>query len=894
MVHFSLSNTLRVVCLMAFICISTIQISQAQNFKRMKAARTNAAPKIDGSMEDAAWKRAEPVGDFIKFYPNPGESSAHKTEVRILYDNKAVYIGAVMYVSDPDKVGLELSVRDDINVRADRFEVFFDNYGKGQNATSFGVTAGGVQYDAFITPENEDIAIEQTELIRTDAISLDEYMSAGAFGERAYQGIVPQIKEEPLAQSGGIAWDGVWKSATQTFKNAWVAEIRIPYSTLRFPDKDIQTWRINFKRVSDKDDEVSFWSEVDAKKEGFVSQFGRVQGIKRIEPPARLSFTPYLVTRSKLVPDLTDDRGGNKLSSALSAGMDLRIGINETTTLDMSLVPDFGQVAFDEVQLNLGPFEQRFDENRPFFTEGFELFNRAGIFYSRRIAEEPLLYRDIIADAALPLGEQQILNPGEELVENPFRPQLINATKLTSRSRTGVGVGFFNALTAKSLARVRTGTNGSIFREIETGPMTNYNAIVLDQLLPNNSHVSFINTNVIRRGIAPDANVSGVEYRLSDNSNNYIFMGRGSISQLFLKEDDGITGRGQSGFSYGLKAGKFSGNLRYSIERNVESRSYDANDLGFSTFNRILHKGKVEYKNFKSLGALRNFNLYGGINHEQRFAPRNFANYFIDAGFWFTLQNETQVGFFTDIFPRSSNDYFEPRQEDRFFIIPRSFEMNTFISTDVGKAISYTLKGGFRQYPDWSGRAFFAGIAPRLRLSNHFNTLLEFDYEKRTNDYGFVDVDTDGSIIMGRRDRRDLTSAITGNILFSPKMSITVRARHYWALVDYALEDGEPTYFQLREDGTLRTTLYNNENSRSFNAFNIDLIYRFRFAPGSEFNIIWKRSLLNDNTPFTYNFGDNWGSMGEDLMGESILTDNLFSLKFLYYLDYLTIRRNRR
>ncbi len=868
-----------------------VQTSSAQSIKRMYAKQTDAPPKIDGLLNDAAWKTAKPAKDFTSYFPTPGLDAEQQTEVRILYDDKAIYVSAIINEEDVSQVAKELSVRDDNNLQTDIFQMFIDPYAQGQNAWGFGVTASGIQIDMSVNRENEEVALGGLRQPRINVPSLDRFMSSGRTGERIYEGVVADVERDPLGESDGLAWDAVWESAVKTYRNAWTVEMKIPYSTLRFPDKDVQVWGINFMRITDKNDETAFWNEVDPAQEGFVNQFGRLHGIRKISPPTRLSFTPYLLNRFDFIPT---GRDTSNWQSTLAGGVDLRIGINETTTLDFSLIPDFGQVQFDDIVLNLGPFEQRFDENRPFFTEGFEIFDRGGIFYSRRIGEEPINRQLLEDDADLPLGEQNILTPSQTLTQNPIRSPLINATKLTTRNRKGLGVGFFNALTGRTFAEAQEG-NGAIFREIPTGPTTNYNVIVFDQLLPNNSHVSFTNTNVIRGGSTHDtivsnltnggfrdANVTALEYTLFDDDNNYGIIGRGAISQLFQR-DANDNPRTQAGFAYNVKAGKFGGRFRYSLERDVESRKYDANDLGFSTQNRIFHRGRIEYKLLRSFFGFYDLNFYGGINHEQRFAPLAFANYFVEGGAWWTFKNNLGMGVFGEYFPRSSTDFFESRREGLPFIVPKNYEVNTFIATDLANPFSYQFNFAYRAYPEWDARATRYGALARLRLGRGLNLQTNLDYVTRRNDHGFVDDGADGAVIVGRRDRRDITSAVTANIIFSPKMSITARGRHFWALVDYQ------EYFQLRQDGSFRSTTYDEDNNVSFNLYNIDLIYRFRFAPGSEFNIIWKRSLLNDNTEFTYNYLDNWAVLNED-----VTPDNLFSVKFLYYLDYLTIQRRQR
>lgn len=184
--------------------------------------------------------------------------------------------------------------------------------------------------------------------------------------------------------------------------------------------------------------------------------------------------------------------------------MDVKYGINQSFTLDMTLVPDFGQVRSDNQVLNLSPFEVKFDENRSFFTEGTELFSKGDLFYSRRVGARPINFYEV----------QNQLQANEYVVENPSESRLLNATKISGRTAQGLGIGFFNALTNKMEAVVENNLGERRF--IETQPLSNYNILVFDQTLKNNSSVSFINTNVTREGSAYDANLSAFLFNIND------------------------------------------------------------------------------------------------------------------------------------------------------------------------------------------------------------------------------------------------------------------------------------------------------------------------------------------------------------------------------------------
>lgn len=416
----------------------------------LKATRINTAIKIDGELSDPAWNEATSVSDFVQFEPKPGRSPSHQTAFKILYDDKAVYISAIMYDEAPDSINLQLSERDQIGV-VDWIGFTIDSYQDGQNGSGFFVTASGNQIDRKFTANNVG---------------------------------------NNVSFSGDRSWDAVWESKVKITDKGWIAEMKIPYSALRFPTAQVQDWNINFFRMIRRHREVSSWNPIDPAGDGFLIQSGRLIGLESIKSPLRLSATPFVAGYL----EITDDPNSNPSISNLKSfngGMDIRYGINDAFTIDMTLIPDFGEADSDEQVLNLTPFEVRFDENRQFFTEGIELFERGGLFYSRRVGD-----RTFDSGAA-----QRGLLANEFVKSNPGRAQLVNATKLSGRTKNGLGIGLFNAVESTMnavIGNVETGAE----RLVQTNPLTNYNVLVFNQNLKNNSSVTLTNTNVLRDGLS--------------------------------------------------------------------------------------------------------------------------------------------------------------------------------------------------------------------------------------------------------------------------------------------------------------------------------------------------------------------------------------------------------
>mgnify|MGYP002360466957 FL=1 len=317
-----------------FVFISMVTYGQK---KTLQAKSTLENISIDGKINEEAWRNAPIATDFIMYEPDNGKpiSENKKTEVKVLYDNNAVYILAVLHDDEPNKIARELTNRDDFGV-SDVFSVSINGNNDGQQDFRFFVSAAGVQMDCLATEDDED-----------------------------------------------FNWDAIWDSEVELTNFGWVVEMKIPYAALRFSNATKQTWGLNFKRDIKRgaQDQSYTWNFVDTKIDAVITQEGILEGIENIQTPTRLFLIPYTSAYYQ-----KDDYASDKI---LKAGMDVKYGINDAFTLDAILVPDFGQTKFDNAILNLEPFEQQFDENRAFFTEAADLFSKGNLFYSRRIGGAP-------------------------------------------------------------------------------------------------------------------------------------------------------------------------------------------------------------------------------------------------------------------------------------------------------------------------------------------------------------------------------------------------------------------------------------------------------------------------------------------------------------------------
>lgn len=818
------------VCLFVGIFFSANLSGQVDTSGRnnLTAIYTTTAPKIDGILDDVVWKTAPIATGFIENSPNPGRAATQRSEVRVVYTTQGIYIGARLYDTAPDSILRQLSVRDALNnVNADMFSVNIDGMYTQQTDFTFMVTAAGVQIDA---------------------------------------------------NAGDEIWDAVWNSAVKIDDLGWVVEMDIPYSQLRFPKSEQQTWGINFRRNIRRTRQNLFWSNVDPLQPNEVQQQGLLTGIERIQPPVRLSFTPYLA--GYLNHSYNDVSGQHTWSPAFSAGADMKYGINESFTLDVALVPDFGDVQSDNIVFNLSPFEIYYAERRPFFTEGVDLFSRADLFYSRRIGSSPERYGNAFSE----------VDPvTETLVKNPVRPYLINALKVSGRTKKGLGLGLFNAVTAPSFATIRDQQTGEE-RSYETESFTNYNVFVIDQQFWKHSYVSLVNTSVLRFGGYTDALATGTEFKLADKKNLYGVEGSAAMSHRFLDKER-YTEALQSGYRYDVSLRKFSGNFTARLRQQAFSPDYNINDLGFiGRTNYVSSIAEVGYNIYEPFGYILRMWSSLDFSHEMLHTPAAFTRIQVGGDWGATLRNFLSIGADFRVEPLGYVDYFEARQEATPWQKPTWTRIGAWFSSDYRKAFALDGDLSYRRF--WSQDAAWqnsdviqGSLKPLIRFSDNFNMVAEADLSVRRNSLGYVTSRQMGpnpnQVVFGSRARQDLVSSISANYLFTDLISLSLRVRHYWAVVTYG------DFFALGDNGEMEPITYLGEHNTNYNAFNVDLIFRWRFAPGSELNVVWKNSILQYGTEPNYNYLNNFSDMLQSQQ------NNQFSIKALYFLDFFTLFKNK-
>ncbi len=799
--------------------------------KTGSANRVTKKPVLDGIPSEDIWKNAQILTGFTQLEPNNGQVASKNTTVKVVYDDDAIYVCAQMEDVSGDSVLRELTARDNIG-NADWFAVLIDAYKDGNNGVGFIVTASGVQTD----------------------------VKYSVFGEDE-------------------TWNAVWQSNVNINEKGWTVEFKIPYSALRFPNQPEQQWHINFIRYSRMNREKASWNYINPAVNGFLNQSGLLNGIQGIEPPIRLQLFPYVSSYYNI--------SGKEKATSFNGGMDVKYGLSDAFTLDMTLVPDFGQVQSDNQVLNLSPFEVRYQENRQFFTEGTELFNKGDLFYSRRIGEAPFDYYDVDSK----------LKTGEKVEKNPSDTRLINATKVSGRTTTGLGIGVFNAVTRNTFATVTNEAGAK--REVLTGPATNFNVTVLDQNLPNNSYVTLINTNVSRNGSYYDANVTGVQFNLQDKNIKYGLSGFGAVSQKYE-----TAGKQTYGSKHSLDFGKVSGNFTANIGYSMTSDRYDPNDMGFLLYNNTVEKYlNAKYNFYKPFGKFNRAGISGYITHTTIFKPDAFNNFGAGVDAFFILKSFHAFGGFFSTEPITTYDYFETRSNfQRYYTYPVNHNIGGWVSSDYRKRFAFDINANYRFFDEPGRTRVNCSISPRFRVNNKLSFIYTYSVSNWQNDVGYAVENNNwyndyysgnlnnptNQIVFGIRDQYTYTNLLTTKYSFNNKMGLTFRLRHYWSKVKY------DNVYGLTDDGMLGSTNYtgydakgNSYHDNSFNAFNIDMVYSYVFSPGSELRLVWKNSIYTSEDFIRQRYDDNLNFMFDQTQ------TNSFSLKFLYFLDYSMLRRRK-
>jgi hypothetical protein len=419
---------------------STTTSSAGSVTKRAQASRAPraGAVRFDGKLDESAWAEAQFISGFTQREPNEGAPSTDSTSVAFIYDDDALYIGARMQSSNPEAIRA-LVTRRDREGSSEQLIISLDTFRDRRTAYTFSVTAAGVRVDYFHGSDFE--------------------------GSRDY------------------AFDPVWEARTQVDSTGWTAEMRIPFSQLRFNAADEQLWGVNVVRLVPDRNESAYWVLVRRSETGWSSRMGDLVGIHGVRPSRRVELLPYVATDTRFSSNVNANNPfDQKRHSEFRGGGDLKLGLGPNATLEGTFNPDFGQVEADPAEVNLSAYETFFAERRPFFTEGTQLLGGRGNFYSRRIGAPPPL------------------RPGATYTDMPRNSTIIGAAKLSGRLPSKLSFAGLSAVTDREEARTFDATRNT-FSNAEVAPRTFYGVGVVQQEFGRDASTLYAMLTAVERDI---------------------------------------------------------------------------------------------------------------------------------------------------------------------------------------------------------------------------------------------------------------------------------------------------------------------------------------------------------------------------------------------------------
>lgn len=807
-----------------FFTLFAYSFNFSQQRKEIETKRFDSPPLIDGILNDSQWINLSPAKDFERWMPNNGSSEKEGFEnlVYMGYDDENIYFAGKF--NNPNPIPVEFSQRDNIwDVNAETFFLSINPYDDNINYQGFQVTSAGTLGDTYtsedITPEDWD-------------------------------------------------FDTVFEAKVSINDDNWSMEMKIPYSALRFPSNNIQDWAINFGRKIVETGEVYTWNFVDQINKKYPESMGITRGIKDISPPLRLFFFPYAQTS-------IDFSKGNSPMSTYSAGMDVKYGINNSFTLDATLIPDFGQVTFDNKELNLSPFEQEFDENRSFFTEGASLFKKAdglgfrrgSFFYSRRIGDN------------INFNKNDYIKEGETLVNYDVKPELLNSIKVTGTTNSKLSIGFINSITNKAYARFKDNISEETRKQL-ISPLTNYNVLLLSkQVLNDYSTISIANTNVNRGKDFDNSNNTAIIVDLFDSNRKYNF-------KAALYQSNSKSFSNTKGFRGGIDINEITGNFRFGFGWTGVDAHYYQNDLGYYN-NRNDQRlfSRIRYQTFTPTKKFEKISGYLALSTRSRFYPKVLKSNGGRLGFNFTTKKLQELEFDIDYTSEYKN-FDEPRNEDTFIMDPAEYEYSFAFKSDDRKKIIYgfDIQNSFAVNEDFdeNKRGFKYGLGFLYRLNNKLNFQYEISNSKNTDNVGYIFSEGD-EIYFGKRDVKSIENDVSINYNFDSYRSINIKFRQFWSTAKY-----NETFYSLNDEGERyisNKSINDYDPNTNFNLWNFDLGFNWEYAPGSKLTLLYRNNIFNQDNYSGISYYRSTKELFENPINHQL------SLRINYFIDYNIFKR---
>jgi hypothetical protein len=849
---------------------SPVIIPMNQAYKRVyTASRITGSnrPVIDGRIDEVFWDSIPWSDTFVQVTPYERAASADFTKMKLGYDSRFIYVA--IYCKDTEPAGMNRFINNrDANATGDLVSIAFDTYHDFRAAPEFNINLGG----------------NRTDLVVTDKLAVN------------------------------LSWNAVWEARTaiNPSDSSWQAEMRIPFSQLRYNQSDENNiWGLHVRRIIRRKGEVQNWSMIPLKNNGHVFSFGELHGMKDLPQPRSIELLPFLMGKYRQQPQATGNPYLSRHSAAATAGLDAKANMGDFT-MDMTVNPDFGQVELDPSVMNLTAYETFYDEKRPFFLEGKHIFDFASgsdmMFYSRRTGAAP---------SFTPQGIDNINSFSEKKENVP----ITGAVKLTGSTRAGLTIGLMQSLVASSTARV---TREGVESEVQVEPMTSFSVIRMQKNRHGNTLLGGMITSVNRIGAQPhienllprNAHVAGVDFIQYFKDRLYFVDAKGMLSHLtgtreailrlqenpvhyfqrtgagYLRTDDSRTSlTGTGGY---LKGGR-RGNARWAWSQTVEwaSPGFDMNDAGYlKQADFISNSTAIEFRHTNVWHSFRNNQLI--------LTQKNTWNYGGTA-----ISNQAAIEWKSMLMSRyelNISEAYSWNQVDTRLLrgggdmrLDPSLNSVLTFNTDKSRRLVFTAKYTGTHHSGM--KRSYNTVSPSLavRMARFFLLTGQVDYSLNNDPVQYIGRGEGNSpSILGAMRQKTLgvTMKLQANLtpdvslqLYASPFSSTARYSDFALAADPIATDPNMRTRPITGDAPVRmadgrmitpsTTMFDF----SFNEFRANMVARWEYRPGSTIYLVWERRGAERDG----HYSDSWGSSLRRAL--STPSQNTIMLKINYWIN---------
>jgi hypothetical protein len=824
-------------------------------------------PVIDGKLDDACWQNNNWAGDFTQWIPKEGAKPSQKTTINIQYDDKNLYVAIRAYDNEPEKISKKAGRRDEFT--GDLVGIDLDTYHDHRTGFEFNVSAAGQKIDLILTnPSNTD-----------------------------------------------MSWDAVWSSKVGSEDSAWVAEFEIPLSQLRYSNEKEQTWGMHVWRWIDRFQEESDWEPQTSTGPGILYLFGHLEGISDLPKSRRIELMPYtsgklnMVEKDALNPYTKD---GYQLFGNI--GLDAKIGLSSNFTADVTINPDFGQVESDPSTMNLTAFETFYDEKRPFFLEGKNIFNfefdDLSIFYTRRIGHAPS-YEPTLAD--------------NQFMKYPSNTSILSAVKFSGKTSKGLSVGVLQSITNNEKALI---SDGSKEEKVVVEPMSSYTVVRFQQdfnagntvlggiitsknRLNSDDSFDFMNKNAITGGIDFLHQWKDKEFYLNAKLIGSNIQGdTESISLLqkssaryyqrpdanHLEFDNTLTQLSGQGGS--IKIGKGSKGLwRYSTMLTWRSPGLELNDIGYmSISDHVKNVNTVSYFINQPKGIFRSFN--------SSFTQTNYLNTAFDY-----LSSQFTVylyGQFLNKWALEGHVCEFPNSLDTRILrgggamkIPAKTHCDLKIGSDNSKKTAFSIYAFTESGSENSSLTTTLNTSFTYQPFNILKFSISVNYTSNDNELQYVEdvsnknYSMNQPYVLGKIYQETLGATFRIDYNINPELSLQYYGSPYFTagnyssfkLIDNPLADKYSNRFTLLEPVLSTENVYTTGDllfknpDFSFAEFRSNLVFRWEYKPGSKLFLVWSNEKTIYKTVSNAGIGDAFSSLS------NAFSNNLFMVKLNYWFS---------